>query len=62
MAIGSLIVALLIVGFIIYMLTTAPIPIHPWIKNLIVGIIFIALVIYLMNVFGIATGLSLRLH
>jgi succinate dehydrogenase hydrophobic anchor subunit len=62
MAIGGIIVVLLIVGFLIYMLTTVPIPINPWIKNLIVGIIFICLVIWLLNLAGIATGIHLRLR
>lgn len=60
MSIGPIIVALLIVGFLIYMITSVPIPINPWIKNLIVGIIFIALVIWLLNTFGVSTGLHLR--
>ena len=56
MAIGPIIIALLIVGFLIYMVTTVPIPINPWVKNLIIGIIFIGLVIWLLNMFGISTG------
>ncbi len=61
MSIGPILVALLIVGFLIYMITSVPIPIHPWIKNLIAGIIFIALVIWLMTVAGIPTGINLKL-
>ncbi len=61
MAIGSLIIVLLIVGFLVYMLTTVPIPIHPWFRNLILGVIFIVLVIWLMNLAGISTGINLRL-
>ncbi len=61
MSIIALVVILLIAGFIIYMVSTAPIPIHPWIKNLIIGVIFLGLVIWLLNSFGLNTGIHLKL-
>lgn len=62
MSLVTLVLVLLIVGFLVYMLFTAPIPIHPWFKNLIVGIVFIALVIWLLQLLGVHTGLpGLRL-
>lgn len=61
MSIISLVLVLLVFGFIAYMLTTVPIPIHPWIKTLILGILVFALVIYLLGVFGVNTGFHMHL-
>jgi hypothetical protein len=61
MSIITLVLVLLIVGFLIYMLQTLPLPIHPWIKNLILGVVIIVFVIWLLNAFGINTGIPLRL-
>lgn len=61
MSIAGLLVLLLVFGFIAYMLMTAPIPIQPWFKSAIVGILVIAMIIYLLNAFGVDTGIPLRL-
>jgi hypothetical protein len=60
MSIVTLLVVLLIAGFILYMLMTAPIPIHPWVRSLITGILIITLVIWLLQGFGLDTGFRLR--
>lgn len=52
----SIILVLIVVGFALYMLQTAPIPVHPWIKTLISGIIGIALLLWVLSIFGIHTG------
>ncbi len=62
MGIIPLIIILLVVGFVIYLIQTVPVPIHPWIRKAIIGVIFLFLVIYLLQSFGINTGLHLRLH
>lgn len=61
MSIITLILVLLIVGFLIYMLQTLPLPVHPWVKTLVIGIVVICLVIWLLNAFGINTGIPLKL-
>ena len=61
MSIVSIIIALIIVGFICWLVTTAPIPIHPWIKSVIIGVMFIAVLIWIMNGLGVNTGINLRL-
>ncbi len=61
MNIVSLLVALIILGFVCWMLYSAPIPMHPWFKNLIAGIIFIAVLIWILNLLGLNTGINLRL-
>ncbi len=60
MSIVTLLIVLLIVGFVLYMLQTAPLPINPWVKSLITGILIIVLMIWLLQSFGIATGFHLR--
>lgn len=57
----SLLVALLIVGFVIFVVQTAPIPVSPWVRNIINGVIVIGLLIWLLNAFGLNTGVHLRL-
>lgn len=61
MNIISIIVALLIVGFVCWLVTTAPIPVHPWVKSVIVGVIFLTVLIWILNGLGLNTGLTLRL-
>ncbi len=62
MSIISICLVLLLVGFVVYMVTSAPIPIDPWFKRLIVGVICFGVLIWLLNVVGIGTGLNLRLR
>lgn len=54
------IVALLVIGFILYMIQTAPIPVHPWIRTLISGLIAIALLLWTLDYFGIYHSSALR--
>lgn len=61
MSVLSLVIVLCIIGFVIYMLMTAPIPIHPWIRTMIIGIICIALILWVMAEFGLNTGIHMRL-
>ncbi len=60
MSITAIVVALLIAGFLIYMIQTAPIPISPWIKNLIMGVMVIGVVIWILQSAGLDTGLRLK--
>lgn len=62
MSIVSLILVLLFIGFLIYLIQTAPIPVHPWIKTVIMGLIFFAALIYVLNVLGVHTGIPVRLR
>lgn len=61
MNIVTIIVTLLIVGFVCWLIQTAPIPIHPWIKSAIMGIVFIVVLLWLLNSAGLNTGINLRL-
>lgn len=56
MSIVSLLITLIIIGFVIYMIQTLPIPISPWFKNLIMGVIGIVALIWVLGLFGIDTG------
>ncbi len=62
MSIISLIIALLILGFVVYIIQTAPIPINPWFKNIILGVIIIGVLIWLLQGFGFDTGLHFRVR
>lgn len=62
MSIVSLVITLLIVGFVLYIIQTAPIPIHPWFKNIIMGLLFIGALIWLLQGFGIDTGMHFRVR
>ena len=61
MPIVPIILVLCLFGFLVYMLRSAPLPIDPWVKSLIIGIVCFALVIWLLNAFGINTGIHFRL-
>jgi hypothetical protein len=61
MSIISIVLILLVLGFVIWLVQTAPIPIHPWIKSVIMGVIFIAVLIWILNSLGLNTGVNLRL-
>lgn len=61
MSLLTLVLVLLIFGFICWVITSAPIPMNPWIKNVILGILVIAMVIYVLDSFGLHTGIPLRL-
>jgi hypothetical protein len=62
MPIISLILVLLFIGFLIYLIQSAPIPVHPWIKTVIMGIIFFAALVYVLNALGVHTGMPVRLR
>ena len=56
----TLILALLIGGFVMYLVQTAP-WIHSWIKKAVIGLICFILLIYTLHFFGVATGFKLKL-
>lgn len=60
MNIVSLLVALIIIGFVCWMLYSVPIPMSPWVRSLIGGILFIVVLIWVLNSFGFNTGINLR--
>ena len=61
MPIVTVILVLLFVGFVLYMLTSAPIPIHPWIRTLIIGLVCFALILWILSIMGVSTGMHMRL-
>ena len=61
MSLITLVLVLLAVGFLIYIVQTAPIPIHPWFKMIIAGVIFFAALIFVLNLLGVHTGVRFRL-
>ncbi len=61
MSIIGIVLVLLVVGFLFWIIQTAPIPISPWFKTVIMGVIAIGLLIWLLQVFGFHTGLNLHL-
>lgn len=60
MNIFSLILAIVIIGFAVSLITTLPIPMHPWFKTLIAGVILIGALVWLFNGLGHHTGAYLR--
>ncbi len=62
MPIVTVILILIVVGFVMYLIQTAPIPIHPWFKMLIMGVMGIFALIFVLNLLGIHTGVPLRLN
>ena len=62
MPIVPIIVALLIVGFLIWVIQTVPIPIPQWVKQIIIGVIVLGLIIWLLQLFGLDTGLHWRVR
>ena len=61
MPIVTIILVLLFVGFIMWLIQTAPIPIHPWVKMVIMGFIAFAVLIFILNMIGVHTGIPLRI-
>ncbi len=57
MSILTVILVLIIIGFALTMFYTVPVKIHPWWRNLILGIITILVIIWLLQAFGVNTGL-----
>lgn len=57
-----LVLSLILAAGVIWLIQTAPLPIHPWIRNIISFILFFALLIYLLGSFGIETGIRTRFH
>ena len=62
MSVVTIVLVLLAVGFVMYIIQTAPIPVHPWIKTIILGVIGFALLIFVLNLLGVHTGINLRLN
>lgn len=61
MSIIGIVLVLLVIGFVLYALQTVPIPVHPWIKMVITGIIAFAALVWVLNEFGIHTGIPIHL-
>ncbi len=62
MPVVTIILVLLVVGFVMYLIQTAPIPIHPWVKTVILGIVGFFLLVFVLNMLGVHTGIPLRLN
>ncbi len=60
MGLVSIIVTLLIVGFIVFLINSAPF-INQWFKNAIYGVICLAVLIWLLRVLGLLSGVNLHL-
>ena len=59
MPIVTIILVLLFVGFLLWVVKTAPLPIDPWFKTLIAGVIVFAFLLWFLGtVLGIDTGLG----
>lgn len=58
----SILVVLLIVGFLCWAIQSAPLPLNPWFRNVITGVVILFLIIYLLNSFGFNTGIGLHLR
>jgi hypothetical protein len=61
MSIIGIIVLLLIVGFLFWIVSTVPIPVHPWVKTVILGLISLFLLIWVLNLLGLNTGINVHL-
>lgn len=57
----QLILVLLFIGFVVWLIQTAPIPVHPWIKTVVIGLIFFCVLIWILNQLGVHTGFDHRL-
>lgn len=62
MPVVTIVLVLLVVGFVMYMLQTAPIPVHPWVRTLILGVMGFFVLIFVLNLLGVPTGIPLRLN
>jgi hypothetical protein len=62
MSIIGILIALLVIGFICWIIQSAPIPISPWFKTVIVGIIAIVALIWVLNALGFGAGVPLRIR
>lgn len=62
MTLINIVLVLIIVGFVCWLIQTAPIPIHPWVKSAIMGLIFIFVLFWLLSKLGVDTGINWRLR
>ncbi len=62
MSIIGIVLVLLFVGFLFWVIQSAPIPIHPWFKMIIMGVIAFAVLIWVLNLLGVHTGIPLHLN
>lgn len=60
MSIISLLLAIVVIGFICWVIQSAPIPMNAWFKNVLVGVIAIAALFWIVGAFGFHTGVHLR--
>ena len=62
MPIVTIVLVLLVVGFVLYLIQTVPIPIHPWFKMVIMGVLGFFALVFVLNMLGVHTGIPLRLN
>lgn len=60
MSIIGIVLVLLAIGFVLWIIQTAPIPIHPWIKTVIMGVVIFAVLIWILNLLGVHTGIAIH--
>lgn len=60
MSIIGVVLILLFLGFVLWIIQTAPIPINAWIRMVIMGFIIFAALIWILNLLGINTGINIR--
>ncbi len=57
----TIILVLCLVGFLCWVVSTAPIPIHPWFKTIIIGVIVFCAIVWTLNRLGVHTGIPIGL-
>ncbi len=61
MSIVGIVLVLLVVGFVLWVVQTAPLPINSWIRTVIMGVIVLGAMVWLLNALGVHTGVNLHL-
>jgi hypothetical protein len=61
MSIVTLVLAIVIFGFLCWLVQTIPAPITSWTRTVIIGILFIAFLIWVLNSMGVNTGFNVKL-
>lgn len=60
MSIFTLILTLVIAGFVLYLVGL--IPMHPTVRNIIFGVAVLLIVLWVLQQFGLVSGIGLRLR
>lgn len=61
MSLVSIIVWILFVGLILWIITSAPIPINPWLRSVLIALISFFFLLWFLQALGIHTGFNLHL-